>query len=62
MEAAAHPEETDLRNRLKHLYGELAAHNISYAEAEKDKILVRLQLKLGKSKAEIQAIIDSISL
>jgi hypothetical protein len=62
MEAAAHSEETDLRDRLKHLYGELAAHNISHAEAEKDKILAKLQLKLGKSKGEIQAIIDTLSL
>ena len=61
MEAAAHSEEIDLRDRLKHLYGELAAKNISHAEAEKDKILVRLQLKLGKSKDELRAIMDSIS-
>ena len=62
MEENTHSEEhaSDLKGRLKHLYGELTTSDFPQAEIEKQKILLILQQKLGKSKEELQTIIDSL--
>ena len=60
MEENTYSEEhaSDLKGRLKHLYGELTTRD--FPEIEKQKILLLLQQKLGKSKEEVQSIIDSL--
>ena len=52
----------ELKGKLKQQYANLTDDDLLYAEGEKDKMLGKLQLKLGKTKEEIESIIDSISI
>ena len=51
----------ELKGRLKQKYANLTDDDLLYAEGKKDEMFGKLQLKLGKTKDELQSIIDSIS-
>ena len=50
----------ELKGKLKQKYADITDDDLLYAEGERDKMLGKLQLKLGKTKEELQSIIDSI--
>jgi len=49
----------EIKGKLKQNYATLTDDDLLYAEGKKDEMLGKLQLKLGKTKEELQAIIDS---
>lgn len=51
----------ELKGKLKQKYANLTDDDLLYAEGKKDEMFGKLQLKLGKTKDELQSIIDSIS-
>lgn len=50
----------ELKGKLKQSYGELTDDDLVYAEGKEDEILGRLQQKLGKTKDEVNKIIDNL--
>lgn len=52
----------ELKGRLKQQFAELTGDDLLYAEGEKEKMIGKLQLKLGKTREELQSIIDSVSI
>ena len=52
----------DLKGKPKQEYANLTDDDLLYAEGERDKMLGRLQIKLGKTKEELQSVIDSLSI
>lgn len=48
------------KGKLKQMYAILTEDDLLFAEGKKDEMLGKLQIKLGKSKEELQKIIDSL--
>lgn len=46
--------------KLKQKFAELTDDDLMYAEGKKDEMLAKLQIKLGKSKEEINSLIDML--
>ena len=51
----------ELKGKLKKEYANLTDDDFLYLDGEKDMMFGRLQLKLGKTKEELQSIMDSLS-
>jgi len=47
------------KSKLKQAFGTLTDNDLMYAEGKKDEMLAALQIKLGKTKEELQKILDS---
>jgi uncharacterized protein YjbJ (UPF0337 family) len=52
----------EIKGKLKQQYATLSDDDLLYAEGKKDEMLGKLQIKLGKTKEELQSIIDSFKL
>ncbi|MEO5945449.1 MAG: CsbD family protein [Chitinophagaceae bacterium] len=50
----------DLKGKIKQKFAALLDDNMLFAEGKKDEIFGRLQVKLGKTKEELLAIIKSL--
>ena len=50
----------ELKGKLKQQYAQLTDSDLLLAEGKKEELLGRLQIKLGKSKEEIQKIISAL--
>lgn len=50
----------EIKGRLKSSYAELTDDDLKYAEGKEDQLLGKLQQKLGKTKDEVQKLIDKI--
>jgi uncharacterized protein YjbJ (UPF0337 family) len=48
------------KGKLKQRFAELTDNDLMYEEGKKDEMLGKLQIKLGKSKEEIQKIIAAL--
>jgi uncharacterized protein YjbJ (UPF0337 family) len=48
------------KGRLKQKFAILTDNDLMFEEGKKEEMFGRLQIKLGKSKEELQKIIDSI--
>jgi uncharacterized protein YjbJ (UPF0337 family) len=48
------------KGRLKQKFAVLTDNDLMFVDGKKDEMLGRLQIKLGKSKEEIQAIIEAL--
>jgi uncharacterized protein YjbJ (UPF0337 family) len=48
------------KGRLKQTFAILTDNDLMFEEGKKEEMFGRLQIKLGKSKEELQKIIDSI--
>jgi len=48
------------KGRLKQKFAELTDNDLMFAEGMKDEMIGRLQVKLGKTKEEMQKIIEAI--
>jgi uncharacterized protein YjbJ (UPF0337 family) len=53
-------EWNQIKGKLKKAYGDLTDDDLIYVEGQHDELLGRLQKKLGKSKDEIRALIESL--
>ncbi|MCB0637157.1 MAG: CsbD family protein [Lewinella sp.] len=49
-----------IKGELKQRYAELTDNDLVYQEGQEDKLLGRLQEKLGKTKEDIKAEIDKL--
>ena len=47
------------KGKLKQKFATLTDNDLMFAEGKKDEMLGKLQIKLGKSKEELQKIMDS---
>ncbi len=50
----------ELKGRLKQQYAVLTDNDLLLAEGKQDELIGRLQIKLGKTKEEIQNIISDL--
>jgi uncharacterized protein YjbJ (UPF0337 family) len=50
----------ELKGKLKQQFATLTDDDLLFAEGKKDEMLGKLQVKLGKTKAELDAIIESL--
>ena len=50
----------ELKGKLKQQYAHLTDDDLLYAEGKKDEMFGKLQIKLGKTREELKAIIDSL--
>lgn len=50
----------ETKAKLKQKFAKLTNNDLMLLEGKKDELLARLQLKLGKTKEEIQNIISSL--
>jgi uncharacterized protein YjbJ (UPF0337 family) len=48
------------KGRLKQKFAVLTDNDLMFAEGKKDEMLGRLQIKLGKSKEELQKILEGL--
>jgi len=48
------------KGRLKKAFGVLTDNDLMYEEGQKDEMLGKLQIKLGKTKEELHSIISSL--
>jgi len=48
------------KGKLKQQFAELTDNDLLFVEGEKDKMLGKLQMKLGKSKEELHKIIEEL--
>ncbi len=51
-------EET--RGKLKEIFDTLADEDLAYIDGKQDELWSKIQLKVGKSKAEIQGILSGL--
>lgn len=51
----------ELKGKLKQKYANLTDNDLMYVEGKEDELHGRLQKGLGKSKEEVDQIIDSLS-
>jgi uncharacterized protein YjbJ (UPF0337 family) len=47
------------KSKLKQAFATLSDNDLMYAEGKKDEMLADLQIKLGKTKEELQKILDA---
>jgi uncharacterized protein YjbJ (UPF0337 family) len=50
----------ELKGKLKQQYGNLTDDDLVFSEGKEDELLGRLQKKLGKSKDEVQQMIEKL--
>lgn len=50
----------EIKGKLKQQYGDLTDDDLTYAEGKEDELYGRLQKKLGKSKEEVQKLINEL--
>jgi len=50
----------EIKGKLKQKYAELTDNDLLMVEGKRDEMLGRLQIKLGKSKEEIESLIDTL--
>ena len=50
----------EMKGKLKQKFAALTDNDLLFAEGKQDEILGRLQVKLGKTKAELLAIIKAL--
>jgi uncharacterized protein YjbJ (UPF0337 family) len=50
----------ELKGKLKQQYATLTENDLLFAEGKQDEMFGRLQIKLGKTKAEISKIISDL--
>ena len=50
----------EVKGKLKQQYANLTDDDLLYAEGQKDEMLGKLQIKLGKTKEELNSIMDSL--
>lgn len=50
----------EIKEKLKQQYAQLVDNDFLFADGKKDELLARLQIKLGKTKEEIQKIISEM--
>jgi len=48
------------KGKLKQKFAMLTDNDLMFAEGKKDEMIGRLQIKLGKTKAEMQKIIEAL--
>lgn len=47
-----------IKGRLKRRYGDLTDHDLEYLEGQEEELLGRLQQRLGKSREEVERIVE----
>jgi len=50
----------ETRGKLKQIFSTLADDNLDYVDGKQDELWSRIQLKVGKSKSEIQSILSGL--
>jgi len=50
----------ELKGKLKQQYGQLTDNDLMFKEGKKDEMMGRLQIKLGKTKEELNRIIADL--
>lgn len=50
----------ETKGKLKQQYASLTEDDLLYAEGKKDEMLGKLQIKLGKTRAELDKIISAL--
>jgi uncharacterized protein YjbJ (UPF0337 family) len=50
----------ELKGKLKQQYAQLTDDDLLYTEGKQDEMMGRLQIKLGKSREEIDKLINTI--
>ncbi len=50
----------ELKGKLKQKYAELTDDDLLLAEGKSEELLGRLQIRLGKTKSEVEALINDI--
>jgi uncharacterized protein YjbJ (UPF0337 family) len=50
----------DIKNKLKAKFSWLTEADLQYAEGKKEEMMNRLQIKIGKTKDELNKIIDGL--
>lgn len=50
----------ELKGKLKQKYADLTDDDLMYAEGKEDELLGKLQVKLGKSKDEVNKLISDL--
>jgi uncharacterized protein YjbJ (UPF0337 family) len=50
----------ELKGKIKQQYGNLTDDDLVFSEGKEDELLGRLQKKLGKSKEEVQQMIEKL--
>lgn len=50
----------EIKGKLKQQYADLTDDDLIYAEGKEDELYGRLQKKLGKSKEEVQKLINEL--
>jgi len=50
----------EVKGKLKQKYGDLTDDDLMYAEGKEDELLGRLQIKLGKSRQEVEKILEGL--
>jgi uncharacterized protein YjbJ (UPF0337 family) len=50
----------EIKGRLKQKFAMLTDNDLLFAEGKKDEMLGKIQVKLGKTKEELQAIIAAL--
>jgi len=50
----------EVKGKLKQKYGQLTDDDLSFSEGKEDELLGRMQQKLGKTKEELRAEIESL--
>jgi len=48
----------EIKGRLKQAYGDLTDDDLAYEEGQDDKLLGRIQKRLGKSREEVRRILE----
>ncbi|MFZ1703119.1 MAG: CsbD family protein [Saprospiraceae bacterium] len=48
------------KGKLKQQFATLTDNDLMFAEGKKDEMLGKLQIKLGKSKEELQSLIETL--
>jgi uncharacterized protein YjbJ (UPF0337 family) len=49
-----------IKGKLKEKYGQLTDDDLTYVEGKEDQLIGKLQEKLGKSKQELQDMINNL--
>lgn len=50
----------DIKGRLKQLFAELTEDDLLFEEGKEDRLIGRIQIKLGKSRDEVIALLRSV--
>lgn len=50
----------DVKGKMKKAYGDLTEDDLAYEDGQDDELLGKIQKKLGKTKEEVKAWIESL--